>query len=371
MQVSSAFDGGSIELVEVQDNTVLLNLRSDTRADFKQWFYFQVNAEGAAELEFYIRNACAASYPEGWKGYRPFLSYDRRHWQRVEAAYDGQSLSFKVQPAYDCFYIAYYVPYSFERHLDLLSWAQVAPHCQRERLCSTVAGRDLELLKVGSGNTVCWMIARQHPGETMAEWFMEGFLEHLLDPHHAVAKRLLEQVCFYIVPNMNPDGAAAGNLRTNAAGANLNREWLEPTLANSPEVYYVRERMQQTGVDMFLDIHGDEAIPYNFVAGHEGTPNYTETIAAQSRRFKSLLLAVSEEFQTRYGYEVDEPGQSDLLKACDYVGNTYRCVAFTLEMPFKDHNYCTDARYGWSPRRCKGLAHDVLITLSKYHQGQK
>ena len=36
-----------------------------------------------------------------------------------------------------------------------------------------------------------------------------------------MARVLLERAVFYVVPNMNPDGSALGNLRTNAAGANL------------------------------------------------------------------------------------------------------------------------------------------------------
>ena len=42
---------------------------------------------------------------------------------------------------------------------------------------------------------------------------------------------------------MNPDGAVRGHLRTNACGANLNREWCTageyeaPTLARSPTVF--------------------------------------------------------------------------------------------------------------------------------------
>lgn len=38
------------------------------------------------------------------------------------------------------------------------------------------------------------------------------------------------------MPNVNPDGSIRGHLRTNAAGANLNREWKDPTLERSPEV---------------------------------------------------------------------------------------------------------------------------------------
>lgn len=61
---------------------------------------------------------------------------------------------------------------------------------------------------------------------------------------------------------MCPDGAVRGHLRTNACGANLNREWATvkpeykaPSLERSPEVYYVLKKMDETGVDVCLDIH--------------------------------------------------------------------------------------------------------------------
>ena len=47
------------------------------------------------------------------------------------------------------------------------------------------------------------------------------------------------------VPNMNPDGSWRGHLRTNATGANLNREWLEPSKERSPEVLAVRNFMDE------------------------------------------------------------------------------------------------------------------------------
>lgn len=47
------------------------------------------------------------------------------------------------------------------------------------------------------------------------------------------------------VPNMNPDGSWRGHLRTNAAGANLNREWAAPSAQRSPEVLLVRTKMDQ------------------------------------------------------------------------------------------------------------------------------
>jgi murein tripeptide amidase MpaA len=102
---------------------------------------------------------------------------------------------------------------------------------------------------------------------------------------------------------MNPDGSILGNLRTNAAGANLNREWLEPSADTSPEVLLVRSKMQETGVDLFLDIHGDESLPYVFVAGTEGVPSYTDAIRQLEDKFKHYLMVSNPDFQDEVGYE--------------------------------------------------------------------
>ena len=72
---------------------------------------------------------------------------------------------------------------------------------------------------------------------------MEGFLEELTDPHNAYSARILKHAVFYVVANMNPDGAVRGHLRTNAKGANLNREWAQATLELSPEVRFSFSRV--------------------------------------------------------------------------------------------------------------------------------
>ena len=91
----------------------------------------------------------------------------------------------------------------------------------------------------------------------------EGLLGRLFDVADRASRALLERATVFCVPNMNPDGSAAGFLRTNAAGANLNREWLDPTAAFSPEVLCVRDAMDESGMDLMLDIHVDEGTPYN------------------------------------------------------------------------------------------------------------
>jgi murein tripeptide amidase MpaA len=235
--------------------------------------------------------------------------------------------------------------------------------CQRE-LTRTLDGRPLDMLTMGEGPKQVWLYARQHPGETMAEWWMEGALEKLTDPDDATAKALRAKATLHIVPNMNPDGSFRGHLRTNAAGVNLNREWHAPTEERSPEVLAVRDAMDATGVDFAMDVHGDEAIPANFIAGFEGIPSYSADKGALYTRFRDTLADRSPDFQVAKGYEVAAPGKANMSMSTTQLAERYGAVSMTLEMPFKDHADNPDAESGWSPERCKRLAHDCLDNLA-------
>jgi len=208
-----------------------------------------------------------------------------------------------------------------------------------------------------------WLYARQHPGETMAEYWMEGALEKLLDDADPVSRRLLERASFHIVPNMNPDGSRRGHLRTNAIGVNLNREWHDPKPERSPEVLYVRDEMDRTGVDFAIDVHGDEAIPANFLAGFEGIPSWTEAQGALYRRFSDELVKRSPDFQTKKGYEVAKPGKANLSMSTAQLAERFGAVSMTLEMPFKDNDDLPDPERGWSPERSRLLARACLDSL--------
>ncbi|MCG8990928.1 hypothetical protein LH427_03555 [Laribacter hongkongensis] len=364
MKISTQFDAGSIDVVSAERyDDIQLRLRPDNAAGFAQWFHFRLQGVAYQPCVLRILNACDAAYPEGWDDYQACASYDRSNWFRVPTRYENGELVIEHTPLSNSVYYAYFEPYSHERHLDLIGEAQGSGLCQLDDLGSTLDGRDINLLTVGNqvaSDLKVWLIARQHPGETMAEWFVDGFLRRLLDWQDPLSRALLEHATFYIVPNMNPDGGVRGNLRTNAAGANLNREWLAPSAERSPEVLCVRQKMQETGVDLFLDIHGDEAIPYVFVAGTEGVPGYGERIAALEARFKETLALASPDFQDAHGYDKDAPGEANLSLATNWVGHTFGCLAFTLEMPFKDNDNLPDDDYGWSSQRSIRLGEAML-----------
>lgn len=337
-----------------------------------QWFHFSAAGVKGQKCTFIIENAGKTSYPKGWENYHVASSIDRQTWTRIPSKFNGDELQWTVEAEADQIWFAYFAPYSMEQHADLINTAALAPRVCHEVLGLTHQGRPIDYLHVLpfadsdlSANDASqteaikraqiWLIARQHPGESMAEWFIEGLLARLLDSNDATSRALRQITDVHIVPNMNPDGSFLGHLRTNALGVNLNREWAGPSLDRSPEVLYVLERMKQTGINLALDIHGDEALPYNFIAGTEGVSDWTFVRNEELINLKHTWASIYPDFQDRYGYPINSPGNANLNICSNQLASRFGCLAMTLEMPFKDTANAPRPSVGWSPERCLRL----------------
>ena len=373
---SSAFDGGNVVVRSVAPDDVRVAVRPDADSEFLQWFFFRLDGVPEGGCRVVLENASETTYPKGWEGYDVATSRDLSTWYRTPADYDGRALSWRADPGRDPgtdgpVWFAYFAPYPLARHDALVARSACASGVRYERLGDTPDGRAIDCLHVGdvpgadgvsvaSPRRQVWAIARQHPGEPMAEWWMEGWLERLLDPDDATSRALRRLADVHVVPNMNPDGTFRGHLRTNSRGANLNREWIEPSLERSPEVFHVRRRMGETGVDLALDIHGDEALPYNFVAGTEGVPGWDDVRDAELVRFKRTLAALNPDFQVEHGYPRTRPGAANPSFASNHAAMTHDCLAMTLEMPFKDTADTPRPDVGWSPERSARLGRSFV-----------
>ena len=207
----------------------------------------------------------------------------------------------------------------------------------------------------------------------MAEYFAEGVLERLLGIQGSVdglVTQLLQKYTFYIVPNMCPDGSVRGHLRTNAGGHNLNREWDNseeydaPTLERSPEVHHVISKIQETGVDAFLDVHGDEELPFCFLSGSEGLTNWGPRLRGLHGAFMAAYSRANSDMQPHHGYAPDAPQSAKLMSCSNQIGMRFDCFATTLEMPYKDCFNNPDPERGWSPARSKQLGASALDALN-------
>lgn len=370
MHVDAAFDSGNIIVRRCDGpDAIELAIAKDHLSDFYQWFHFRLSGARGQACTVRIVDLGSAAYPGGWPGYRACVSTDRQHWTRAETSYDagqgGGTLTIRVTPEADQLWCAYFAPYSLERHHDLIARIGARPGVRVDVLGHSLDGRPIDRIRLGDGPRQVWLYARQHPGETMAEWWMEGALERLTDPADPVARRLRQVASFHIVPNVNPDGSFRGHLRTNAAGVNLNREWHAPTPDRSPEVLAVLTAMTTSGVDFAMDVHGDEAIPQVFIAGFEGIPSITERQLGLLHDYKARLERLSPDFQTRIGYPPSAAGRANLTMSTNAVAERFGCLAMTLEMPFKDNDDLPDPVQGWSPERSKHLGRDCLAALAE------
>ena len=169
-QFSSAFDSGNGELVSATKDVLTVRMREepftekDGRKHF-QWFHFRVTGAGGSNLKIVIDNADQASYPDGWHEYKAFCSSDRREWHRVQTtSYVDGKLVIDLRPVpSDCVHLAYFVPYHYEQHLDLIARATAAAAASsstssssssasavtHHSLGTTLDGRPMDCLRFG------------------------------------------------------------------------------------------------------------------------------------------------------------------------------------------------------------------------------
>lgn len=369
IHITAAFDGGNIHVRQIDGSSAELDIVKDRDSEFYQWFYFRVAGGKGLPLTLRIMNAGGSAYPLGWPGYRARVSHDRENWALADTSYTDDVLEITHQSDSNLVWFAYFAPYPIERHNAMIArYATMAGVTHRE-LGQSIDGQPIDCLTIGQGPKPIWLYARQHPGETMAAFWMEGALEKLSNPQDPVAATLLTKATFHLVPNVNPDGSSRGHLRTNAAGINLNREWHNPTTEKSPEVLAIRNAMDATGVVFAMDVHGDEAIPANFIAGFEGIPSWTDAQGHKFYAFRERLARNTPDFQTQIGYPKSAPGRANLSMSTNQLAERFGAVAMTLEMPFKDHASNPDPVHGWSPDRCRKLARDCLGTLAELIDG--
>ena len=121
--------------------------------------------------------------------------------------------------------------------------------------------------------------------------------------------------------------------------------------------------MDKTGVDAFADVHGDEELPFNFIAGSEGCPNWSDRLKGLQGAFLGAYCRANQDMQKNNGYEPEAPGQGRMAVCSNQIAFRYDCLAFTLEMPFKDCLSNPDPERGWNPARASLLGSSILDPL--------
>lgn len=279
--VRANFEGGSIGKVEVVSATHLRcaapgQADRDNRNRQASWYYFELTnlpraavtidiAEIAGEYD-YRAPAYAIT-----KNTRPVYSYDGVNWTHFtdpQISWETSGLTINFTPVRSRMWIAHVPPYT-NRHLAaLLEANRRSRYLKNEAIGKTVEGRGMPLLTItdpavaDAGKKVIWLMFRQHAWESGSSWVGDGAIRYLLSAD-AEAARLRRGAIWKILPMADPDGVAAGRVRYNANGYDLNRNWDTAEPVAMPEISAQRKAILDwvdagRRVDVFLSVHNTE-----------------------------------------------------------------------------------------------------------------
>jgi hypothetical protein len=281
LSVRSNFEGGSIGKVEIVSPAHIRcavpgQADVDNRNRQASWYYFElanapqspitVELTGIAGEYDYRAPAYAIT-----KNTRPVYSYDNLTWTHFaddQVSWSTEGLTIRFTPERPRVRIAHVPPYTNRDLTALLDAHRGSRYLKRETIGKTVEGRDMLLLTItnsavaDAGKKILWLMFRQHAWESGSSWVGDGAIRFLLSADPAAA-RLRDKAVWKIFPMADPDGVAAGRVRYNANGYDLNRNWDTAEPGKMPEITAQRKAVLDWvddghRVDFFLSLHNTE-----------------------------------------------------------------------------------------------------------------
>ena len=333
--VSTNFDAGNIikKRCETIDNINIytLEIKKDpypkfTRKKYQNWYYFQVNNVKGKKCKFIIENL--VNIDNDWKGHKVVYTYDHKCFYRHSTTLNEKQnyITWNFTPKKNKIWFSYYVPYSRDRVYKLNKKISNRNDVSKIILGKTSLNNKIELLRFGKGLKHIFIIARQHPGETIGSWMLEGFLKALFYSKFTnQTKKLLETFTFHVIPMVNPDGVQLGHWYTQKHGHNCNRQWMKK---KCPEIKLIDKYMKQYEGCLYFDFHGDEGCKKHFFTTCDRTKKKKDGVWDF---FRKRMKHYSKNFDKEDYYK----------KAAHNVHGTFDCAwenALTLEGCMK-HDY--------------------------------
>ena len=193
------------------------------------------------------------------------LSDDGEAWRTVATErLPGNRVQLRVTMSGPRLHVARMQPYRLSDLERLLASIRSHPLVRIEAIGHTVAGRQVEIVRIGGATAPhhVFVRARAHPWEAGSNWVAQGLIERLLKGDEDAA-RFLRTYAVAILPMANKDGVARGGTRFNLRGMDLNRGWDRPA---NPELapenaalerWLEREIAANRKPGLALELHND------------------------------------------------------------------------------------------------------------------
>ncbi|MCZ2155054.1 MAG: hypothetical protein LC114_14330 [Bryobacterales bacterium] len=313
LTVNTSFDSAALKSSEwVSPTHLVATVQGQADAAGRNyqpsWFYFSIDGLDEPAMKGREITVDLAGF-EGEYNFRPHdgsahrnvhpaYSFDNVHWRNFETTEwleHPSRIRVKFKPEGKRIWIARIPPYTLSQLQSLLDSIEKRRWVSIREYGRSVQDRPLTQITITDPATPpekkesVWILARQHAWESGSSWVFEGAVRFLAGAEPAAAE-LRRRYVFQMIPTLDPDGIAAGGVRFNRNGYDLNRNWDVSDAGRMPEIDATRKAIESWiadghSIDFFLTIHNTESA--DFLSGPIRAGN--DAIRTIGERLNTLL----------------------------------------------------------------------------------
>ena len=304
MKIINNYEGSSIDIISNSDNKIIVSPKSE-KDGYSNYYNFIVSNLCNKDGILVIKNLNKMKYiPSEYN-----LLYRDRHDNYVSLdksriSINKNNVEIKIQKNEEL-EISSYPRYTTS---DLESFLK-----NNNISYSDING--LKKIVFGSGEKTIFIVGRQHPGETLSSFFIEGIIEYLnsIDT---------DEYSFMIFPIVSVNGVKNGCHRFTGK-YDYNRMWNTNGLIS--EIDYIKSEIDNSNIHLFIDVHGDEIDDLDYIRTRMKLDNPFAGI--QVLRDRSMIERVIREL-VKHG---KIPNFSNKTSR-EYIASIYKCDNILVEL---------------------------------------
>lgn len=311
MKIINNYPGASIKVVKdnKKENIVYLSLKEEDNS-YSHYYNFIAENDLTKEGAIYIQNIKKSAYYREKIKQVPYIKTTK--WQRLDNySVDANGDYIIKVPAKSTQEISLVPRYTLENLKDFLK-KNHSPN-------ATIKYDPIPEIVIGDKKRPAIIfIARQHPGETLSSFFVEGAIKEIIS-----TPSLLKQYCFVFFPIVNTKGVETGVHRL-IEGIDYNRSW---NAEEKPfEIKHIEKRLAEYKILNFIDVHNDEVTKENYLRLNYKCPKdniggmKVLEVPSKYRRFLRALIK-QRKIINIFSYTANE-----------YIYKEYKCHTILVEL---------------------------------------
>ncbi|WP_245807470.1 M14 family metallopeptidase [Cognaticolwellia beringensis] len=258
VQLTTNFSTGRMDSCKViGNNEYLITLIAETSPpgslpiNSSPWYAFQIKADQPTPIKIIME------VKDDVHRYPPKVSLDGKTWKLQDYELKGERLVMGLTATTQATFIAGQEIINNQYYVDWANKIKKNSDVSYDILGKSTQGRPIyKIESKGKGNEWIVILGRQHPPEITGALALFPFVETFL-ADNSLAQNFRDKYNILVIPNINPDGVAAGNWRYNASGHDLNRDWKDFNQIETKQINQYLEQLVEQGqkIKFAVDFH--------------------------------------------------------------------------------------------------------------------